>query len=72
MRCIAEIAQAGDVSPADRLHYNVVLNMLEAHGLAQVSDYINMTRELGDIAMTIPDLDDAIEKLRQRSRGMIY
>ena len=72
MRSIAEIAQAGGVSPANHLHYNVVLNMLEAHGLAQVSDYINMTRGLGDIAMTIPDLDDAIEKLRQRSRGMIY
>ncbi len=72
MRSITEIAQAGGVSPTNRLHYNVVLNMLEAHGLAQVSDYINMTRDLGDIAMTISDLDDAIEKLRQRSRGMIY
>lgn len=70
MRCIIDIAALSDDLRTDFLHFNVVMNMLEAHGLAQVADYINMTRELSQVSMSVSDLDHAMEKFKERSRGV--
>ncbi|MCF7810612.1 response regulator, partial [bacterium] len=67
-----EIARVENEQPIDYVHFNVVLNMLEAHGLAQVSDYINMTREMGKMELSVEEAESFFGKYKTRNQNVAF
>ncbi|NQU06092.1 MAG: DUF4388 domain-containing protein [Calditrichaeota bacterium] len=72
MERMLEISRVGLDQTVDYLHFNVVLNMLEAHGLAQVSDFINMTREMGKMDISIEEAEEFFDKYKARSQSVTF
>ena len=70
MQRILDIISLGMGSPMEDLEYNIMLNMLEAHGLAQFSDFINMTRKMGQTTLNSGSLNDFYEKYKNRNRNV--
>jgi CheY-like chemotaxis protein len=72
MNRMLEIARFGNEKSVDHVHFNVVLNMLEAHGLAQISDYINMTREMGKMELSVEEAVCYFEKYKARNQSVAF